>query len=85
MRQTIRLSEASRDVATALARFDQAALDAIAAKLDAVQAGVAGIASEPANAIVMQQRMLIEVLAATERSLHLLHRLHEAPAYRNER
>jgi acyl-coenzyme A thioesterase PaaI-like protein len=83
--QTVRLSEASRDVAAALARFDLEALNAVTAQLSAVQAGDAGVAAEPAAAIAAQQRMLAEVLATTDRNIHLLRRLHEAPTYRNER
>jgi hypothetical protein len=83
--QTVRLSEASREVAAALARFDQEALNAVAAQLSAVQAGDATVVNEPAEAIAAQQRMLVEMLAATERNIHLLRRLHEMPGYRNEK
>jgi hypothetical protein len=83
--QAVRLSEASRDVAVALAKFDQAALDRLTVQLDAALAGDATVAREPAEAIAAQQRMLAELLAVTERNIHLLRRLHEAPGYRNER
>ncbi len=83
--QTVWLSEASRDVAAALARFDQTALDKLTAQLNAVAAGDATVVAEPAEAIAAKQRMLAAVLAVTERNIHLLRRLHEIPGYRNER
>ncbi|WP_263374714.1 hypothetical protein [Granulicella aggregans] len=80
MVESVRLSDASRAVADALANFDHAALDRLADRMQAALDGDLLLESEPAEAIENNQRILAGVLMSTEQNLALLRRLRERKA-----
>jgi hypothetical protein len=80
MAESVRLSEASRLAAQALACFDGAALDQLASRLEAVTTGEAQLEAEPVEAIENNQKILAGVLMATEQNLAVLYRLRERKA-----
>jgi hypothetical protein len=80
MVESVRLSDASRAVADALANFDHAALDRLADRLQAALDGDLPLESEPTEAIENNQRILAGVLMSTEQNLALLRRLRERKA-----
>jgi hypothetical protein len=77
MAERLRLSEASRQTAAALAVFDGLALEELLAQLHDADAGRVAIEREPVEAIRARQRVLAEVLTATEQNIGLLRRLRE--------
>jgi hypothetical protein len=80
MVESVRLSDASRAVAAALANFDHAALDRLTDRMQAALNGEVLLEREPAEAIENNQRILAGVLMATEQNLALLRRLRERKA-----
>lgn len=83
MEETVKLSEALERTASALAMFDGAALEELTVRLTRAVEGVVAVEPEPIEAIKARQRLLAEVLSATERSLRILQGLRERKA-RNE-
>lgn len=83
MQEKVKLSEALEQTASALAMFDSDALEELTARLNAATEGLVEIEREPIEAIKARQRILAEVLIATERSIHILRSLRERKA-RNE-
>jgi hypothetical protein len=77
MAESVRLSDASRAVADALAHFDHAALEGLADRMQAALDGKVQLKSEPVETIENNQRILAGVLMATEQNLTLLRRLRE--------
>jgi hypothetical protein len=77
MVESVRLSDASRAVAEALAHFDHTALESMTDLMQAALRGEVLLESEPADAIENNQRILAGVLMATEQNLALLRRLRE--------
>lgn len=80
MVESVRLSDASRAVADALANFDHGALDRLTDRMQAALNGEIPLESEPTEAIENNQRILAGVLMATEQNLALLRRLRERKA-----
>jgi hypothetical protein len=80
MVESVRLSDASRAVADALANFDHAALDRLNDRMQAALHGEVLLEREPTEAIENNQRILAGVLMATEQNLALLRRLRERKA-----
>lgn len=83
MAEKVRLSDALEQTASALAMFDSTALDELTIRLNAAVEGLIEVEREPIEAIKARQRILAEVLIATEQSIHLLRSLRERKA-RNE-
>lgn len=81
--ETVKLSEALERTASALAMFDGDALAELTERLNAATEGLVEVEPEPIEAIKARQKILAEVLTATERSLQLLRSLRERNA-RNE-
>ena len=75
MVESVRLSDASRAVADALANFDHAAIDRMTERMNAALNGQVLLESEPTEAIENNQRILAGVLMATEQNLAVLRRL----------
>jgi hypothetical protein len=71
----VRLSDASRAVADALANFDHATLDRLTDRMQAALNGEILLEREPTEAIEGNQKILAGVLMATEQNLALLRRL----------
>jgi len=80
MAEKVKLSEALERTAAALAMFDGDALEELTARLNAAAEGQVEIEREPVEAIKARQRILAEVLTATEQSINLLRRLRERKA-----
>jgi len=80
MVESVRLSDASRQAAEALASFNDAALEELASRLHAVSIGEARLEREPLEAIENNQKILAGVLMATEQNLAVLRRLRERKA-----
>ena len=80
MVDSVRLSDASRAVADALASFDHAALKNLTDRMQAALNGEVLLEGEPTEAIENNQRILAGVLMATEQNLALLRRLRERKA-----
>lgn len=80
MTESVKLSEALEQTASALAIFDGEALERLAVRLNAAADGSIEVEPEPVEAILARQRILKEVLFATERSLHVLRSLRERKA-----
>lgn len=83
MAEKVKLSEALEQTASALAMFDGDALQQLTERLNAATQGLVEVEPEPIEAIKARQRILAEVLTATEQSLRLLRGLRERNA-RNE-
>ncbi len=80
MAEKVKLSEALERTAAALAMFDGDALEELTARLNAAKEGLVDVEPEPIEAIKARQRILAEVLIATEQSIHILRRLRERKA-----
>ncbi|MBB5057853.1 hypothetical protein HDF16_002559 [Granulicella aggregans] len=80
MVESVRLSDASRAVADALANFDHAALDRLTDLMQGALSGEIPVEREPMEAIENNQRILAGVLMVTEQNLALLRRLRERKA-----
>jgi hypothetical protein len=80
MVESVRLSDASRAVADALAHFDHAALERMTVCMQAALNGEIPVEREPTEAIENNQRILAGVLMSTEQNLALLRRLRERKA-----
>ena len=83
MAEKVKLSEALERTASALAMFDGDAIEELTARLCAATDGLVEVEREPIEAIKARQRILAEVLIATEQSIQLLRGLRERKA-RNE-
>lgn len=80
MAEKVKLSEALERTASALAMFDGDALEELTLQLNAATEGLIEVEREPIEAIKARQRILAEVLTATEQSLQLLRGLRERSA-----
>lgn len=80
MTETVKLSDLSRQVGTAVASFDEDALAQLAARLEAAVRGEVEVEHEPIESIQARQRVLAEILIATEQNIHVLRRLRERKA-----
>lgn len=80
MAESVRLSDAARAVAEALANFDHAELERLTVSLQAALCGNVPVEIEPVEAIENNQKILAGVLMATEQNLALLQRLRERKA-----
>jgi hypothetical protein len=83
MAEKVKLSEALEQTASALAMFDSDALEELTVRLSAAAEGLVEVEREPIEAIKARQRILAEVLMATEQSIQILRGLRERKA-RNE-
>ncbi len=83
MAEKVKLSDALERTAAALAMFDGGAIEELTVQLSAATEGLVEVEREPIEAIKARQRILAEVLIATEQSIQLLRGLRERKA-RNE-
>jgi hypothetical protein len=72
MAEKLKLSEALERTASALAMFDGHALKELTAQLNAATEGLVEVEREPIESIKARQKLLAEVLTATEQSIQLL-------------
>ena len=80
MAEKVKLSEALERTASALAMFDGQALEELTVQLNAATQGSVEVEREPIEFIRARQRLLAEVLTATEQSIQLLRSLQQRKA-----
>ena len=80
MAEKVKLSEALERTASALAMFDGPALEELTVQLNAATLGALDVEREPIEAIQARQKLLAEVLTATEQSIELLRGLQQRKA-----
>lgn len=84
MVERVRLSEISAQASAALAAFDAATLEQLAARLKAVarceSEGRPGVEPEPAENVSAAQRVFHDVIAATGRNIEVVQRLQDRKA-----
>ena len=80
MAEKVKLSEALERTASALAMFDGQALEELTVQLNAATCGSIEVEREPIESIRARQRLLAEVLTATEQSIQLLRGLQQRKA-----